>query len=261
MFFEVVQAAIVRGDLPPPPADWSEKTIDFGGVAGELFKNVAGGWLEARTLACKLLESPSDEFFITSDHPVILMNQMFEHTLPHRSFVGFSRSGFQMLLPISPSICLMFFDQRVYKVGDRKRSLVPISPEDTELINSLQIQSAETCVFSHDPASRDTISELVKKYGRLRKSIGSTLREFSGGNKDQRILHHFQFSPKLPRPWSFCRLKRRPRIGEDNRRDPEWTAYVKRVVEHMDADQGRDLFESMDAVDAWLLGQAQDQSV
>lgn len=251
VFTEVIQAAISRGDLPPPPnGEWNESMVDFGNVAGHLFMktNVMTGWLETRTMGCKLLEAAPKSSFVTSDHPVILMNEMLTSTLPHRSFVGFSRSGFQMLLPISPSIYLFFYDPKVYKVGGRRHQLVKISTEDVELLNSLQVQSAEECMFLRDPSMGEQAEKLVSKYASLRSGIGNSLRELPGRNNKEKILHHVQFSPDLVKPWSFCRLQRRPRIGEDYRRDAAWSAYVQEVAKEMDANPHKDLFESMEAI-------------
>ena len=109
--------------------------MDFSGVAGSLMKwNAIPCWLEMQTLGCKLLEAAPHTFVVTSDHPVVMMNQLFASSEPHRSFVGFSRSGFQLLLPISPTLCVFFYDPFVYKVGARRRRLVQLSPSDVELV-------------------------------------------------------------------------------------------------------------------------------
>src|SRR5579862_1244778 len=77
LFYEVIQSGIDRGDLPPPPEEkWTEEMVDCSGVSGFLLKNsVIPCAMEMQTLACKLLKAPAGTFFITSDNPVMVLNQ------------------------------------------------------------------------------------------------------------------------------------------------------------------------------------------
>lgn len=249
--YEVIKSAIERGELPPcpDPGGWKEGMMDFLGVAGSLMKwNAIPCWLEMQTLGCKLLEAAPQTFFITSDHPVVMMNQFFASSEPHRSFVGFSRSGFQLLLPISPTLCALFYDPLVYKVGARQRQLVQLSHSDVEIVNSLQVQSAEQCVYFHDPERLSEVHSLVSKFMGLRASIRNALRELPGRNPNETLIHLRQPSVKLTRPWSFCTYRKSKRIGEDNRRNPAWSKFVKAISEDMDAHPGRDVFTSMEMI-------------
>ena len=247
--YEVIKNAIDRGELPPCPDDWAESTMDFTGVAGSLMKsNAISCWLEMQTLHCKLLEAAPETFFITSDHPVVLMNQLFASSEPNRSFVGFSRSGFQLLLPISPRACLFFYDPFIYKVGARRKRLIQLIPPDVELVNSLQVQSAETCVYFHQPQFSEQVRILVSKYLGLRTSIRSALWELPGKSSNETLIHVRQPSVRLQQSWSFCRYRRSRRVGVDNRRNASWSAFVKSVVEDMNTDSGRDVFASMERI-------------
>jgi hypothetical protein len=244
--YEVIKSGIGRGDLPQPPGGWKEEMMDFTGVAGTEFKAAAiSCWLEMQTLGCKLLEAEEGSWFLTSDHPVVMLNQLFASEEPRRSFVGFSRSGFQLLLPLSPQLCLFFYDPKVYKVGGRRQALVKVSKSDVELVNSLQVQSAEMCIYSHNPRIESEIRELVSKYSDLRQSVRSSLREIPGPSPERSFIHIRQPSAKLKRLWKFCVYRRTTNVGEENRRDPVWSSFVKSVVEDMDANPGRLVFESM----------------
>lgn len=249
--YEVIKSAIERGELPPcpDPCGWKEGMMDFSGVAGSLMKwNAIPCWLEMQTLGCKLLEAAPHTYFFTSDHPVLMMNQLFASSEPHRSFVGFSRSGFQLLLPISPNLCIFFYDPLVYKVGARRRQLVQLSPSDVEVVNALQVQSAEECVYFHDPERLSEVRSCVSKYMGLRALIRNSLRELPVRNPNETLIHVRQPSVKLARPWSFCAYRKSKRIGEDNRRDPTWSSFVKAIGEDMDAHPGRDVFTSMEII-------------
>src|ERR1035438_10661332 len=89
--------------------------------------------MEMQTLGCKLLQSSIGSHFITSDNPAVILNQVCVGVDPYRSFAGFSNSGFQLLLPISPNLSLLFYDEKIYKVGNRRDRLVEISKQDVEI--------------------------------------------------------------------------------------------------------------------------------
>lgn len=247
--YKVIKSAIDRGELPPCPDGWKEGMMDFDGVAGSLMKwSAIPCWLEMQTLHCKLVEAAPETFFITSDHPVVLMNQLFAFSEPHRSFVGFSRSGFQLLLPISPRVSLFFYDPLIYKVGARRKRLIQLSPSDVELVNSLQVQSAEECIYFHEPKCSVQVRTLVSKFLGLRTSIRSALRELPGRTPNETLIHFRQPSAKLQRPWSFCTYRKSRRVGIDNRRNASWSAFVKSVGDDMETNPGRDVFTSMERI-------------
>ena len=230
--YEYITHAIATGRLPPPPGGkYTEDMMNFEGVAAWLVtENSIGSWLEMKTLNCKLLLASSPSFFLTSDNPVVLLNQFFAKEEPLRSYVGFSRSGFQVVLPVSPRLCLFFYDAKVYKVGARSDRLVTLSAADVELINSLQIQSAEECVYLHDLYQGSKVEMLVNRYAALRESSESNLRVTDLGD-GRKYLHSRQPSAKLKQRWSFCQTRRHVNIGPEKRRDALWTEVVDKVVE------------------------------
>jgi hypothetical protein len=245
--YEVIKAGIERGDVPAPSGGWKEGMMDFTGVAGVEFKAAAiPCWLEMQTLGCKLLEAEEGTCFVTSDHPVVMLNQLFASAEPHRSFVGFSRSGFQLLLPISPRLCLFFYDPKVYKVGGRRHTLVKLNKSDVELVNSLQVQSADECVYFHEPSLEGEVRRLVSIYAPFRASIRNSLRELPGRDERESVIHVRQPSVKLRSPWGFCVYRKKRNVGPDMRRDSSWSAFISDVVADMDSHPGRSVFESME---------------
>lgn len=250
VFFEVINAAIARGKLPPAPADWSMDTIDVGGAAGQLIQNtMIVCWLEMQTLDFKLLKAGPGTHFITSDHPVILLNQLMAHAEPHRSFVGFGRSGFQALMPISPSLCVFFYDPKVYKVGPRGAQLVPIGTGDVELINSLQVQSADRCVYCHDAGWEVGARDLVMRYGGLRDKHRNALRIVPGRTEKETLLHLTNATVELPRQWSFCRYRKNKTVGPDGRRHEAWSQMIQELAADMNSNPGGgDIFSRMETI-------------
>ena len=245
--YEVIKSAIERGELPEPKGGWKEGMMDFGGVPGFLIQNaMIPCWMEMQTLECKLLRASAGNFFVTSDHPVVLLNQFCAHLEPHRSFVGFSRSGFQVIVPISPILCLFFYDAKVYKVGSKRRRSQEISREDVEILNALQVQSADRCLYFHSPTMENEVQSLVSRYGNLRVPVGETLRRLPGRNQTEEILHMRAKSAKIPQPWAFCRFKRHVNSRPGDRRDPAWTATISRLMTDINERPGdEDIFSRL----------------
>lgn len=233
--FEEMKEAIVRGELPPPPeGEFTKEMIDWGGVPAFLVKEVLPCALHMQTLACKLLKAPSTTFFITSDNPVVVLNQLCEKKEPHRSFVGFGRAGFQLLLPISPRLCLIFYDAKIYKVVPRRYRLIQIDGMDTEIVNSLQVQSADRSVYFHDPTLESQVRSLASQYAALRVPLEDWLRTIPGKGQDEELVYFGAASCKLPKLWGFCRLRRRPTLKMGDLRDPLGSALIDALMADFD---------------------------
>ena len=231
MFYDVIKNAIETGKLPlPPEGKWTKEMVDCKGMPGFLMSNVIPCALEMQTLSCKILEASGGSFFITSDNPVAVLNQFCENAKTNRSHAGFSKSGFQLLLPISPKLSLFFYDSKIYKVGSRRHRLIEISIDDVEIVNSLQIQSAENSVYFHTAELEDEIKQLISLYAQLRMPADSSLRILPGPTPEEEILHFRQLSVKLPKLWKFCNLRRRVNYGVGDRRNPAWTALISELM-------------------------------
>jgi hypothetical protein len=232
IFYEVIKSGIEAGKLPlPPEGKWTEEMVDCKGVPGFLMNNVIPCALEMQTLACKLLKAPSGAFFITSDNPVVVLNQFCAGADPHRSFAGFSKSGFQLLLPISPNLCLIFYDAKIYKVGSPRHRLVSISINDVEVVNALQIQSAEDCAYFHEVKLESEVQRLIGLYAQFRIPAQDSLRIFPGPKQNEEVLHLRQLSARLPKPWGLCRVRRHVKCRVGDRRDPAWSALIGELMD------------------------------
>jgi hypothetical protein len=233
----VIKSAIERGDLPEPEGGLTKDLIDFKGAASRLIGCVIPCWLETFTLHFKLIKTENSNRFITSDNPVVILNQYFQNLKSPRSYAGYTRSGFQLLLPISPTLCIFFYDPQIYKVGTRKSNVVPISAEDVEIVNSLQIQSAERCLYSNEASMEHSVSRLVEKYIHLRENGEQLLKEIPGRNVNETLVHHRTESARLPKIWSFCKPLRYPNVGSDKRRDPAWSEMISKLI--LDIEENR----------------------
>ncbi len=190
-------------------------------------------WLETQTLELKLLRVCAHDKLITSDNPVVALNPFCAGTAPQRSFAGYSRSGFQLILPISPTTCILIYDPKVYKIGGRKQRVVDVESSDVELLNSLQIQSAEQCIYFDDPRLHPRVEQLVQKYGPLRKPIQDVVRRIPSRNANEGFLHLVNDHVKLPTEWRFSRYRRNINGTVGGTRNSDWSAMVSHVMEDM----------------------------
>jgi len=235
--YEVIKDGIESGKLPEPKGGWKEGMMDFGGIPGQLIHGEAiPCWMEMQTLDCKIVKAPQHSSFIISDHPVAVLNQYCAGVEPHRSFAGFNRTGFQLLMPISPKLCAFFYDPKVYKVGARRQRCFDISSKDVDIINSLQVQSAAKCLYFHTPALEPQVAVLVRQYSHLRVSINDILRTLPGRNENEEVLHMRAKSVKLLETWTFCRYRRKINFQPGDRRDPAWSQTIELLMEDIERD-------------------------
>jgi hypothetical protein len=253
MFFKLIEEEIKAGRLPAPQGGWTPEMADIGGVPGFLVACSIPCWLETFTLTPKLLRAPATTAFITSDHPVILLNQFAESAHPLRPFCGFGQSGFQIMLPLSPQHCLFFYDPKTYKAGARNGQLIDLQESDVATINALEIQSAERCVYFNDSVPENVARNLICRFQGLRKPIDDALRDYPGGNPEEELIHFREPALKVVRPWSFCRRLDNPKLRPGDRRDVLWTDCIQRLMD--DLEQGRlerDLFSHFRGIIAQL---------
>jgi hypothetical protein len=246
----VISNAVARGELPAPPGGvLTEDMFDFTGVSGALMHESIPCWMETQTLSGKLLATKEPWNFITSDNPAVVLNQFCTAVEPHRGYAGFSRSGFQMVLPISPGLCLFLYDSKVYKVGSRNQRLVEISSSDVAIVNSLQIQSAEERIYWQDLGLESEVRKHVAKYARHRIQSRDFVQRLPTGNPYEEIIHIRNESAMIPAEWAFCRYRRHVNCRVGDRRDPAWTELATRLVEDIESNpNGGNIFRRIEAL-------------
>lgn len=232
---QLIATAIKKGELPEPQGGWRADMMDFDGVSQSLLGlNQIACYLETGTLRCKLLSAPPGSFFITSDNPSITLNQFAADAKGIRDYVGFAQSGFQLILPLSPSLCAFLYDPNVYKVGQRNDPVVPITAADVEVLNSLQVQSAERCLYAHRPEAEPEIARLVARYARLRKPNSAGMKSFPQNEKET-LIKFGDPTFVLPKRWQFCSYLKNVRRAVGDRRDPGFTHLIKLVIADIEA--------------------------
>jgi hypothetical protein len=109
----------------------------------------ARGHLE--DLAICFLRRTKDESFILADHPVSALNQFAEgHPWLGRKYcsaAGIGSKGVQLLLPLSPELCLAIYDPSTYQYGNGKSLIINVGNPDVRKINMLQAASADSNLY------------------------------------------------------------------------------------------------------------------
>ncbi|MDB6123219.1 MAG: hypothetical protein JWQ71_2212 [Pedosphaera sp.] len=233
---KTIQSAIKQGKLPPyPGGEISGEMWDFKGVPGSMIQGTGFCLMEMQTLKCKLLQSPNGAHFVTSDHPVIILNQFCAGADAYRSYAGFSCFGFQLLMPICPNLCIFFYDEQAYRVGSRRSGqLVTVSEQDVEIVNSLQVQSAENWLYFHDIKLEQVVQRLVYRYGNLRVQVQDALKVIPTKEQNKKLLLTRASTVKLPTPWNFCRKRKDTKFKPGDIRNPAWTALGEKFMEDVD---------------------------
>jgi len=100
-------------------------------------------------LKCKVLINENSGSFIISDNPCVLYNLCF-HNLEQGSNIALLSKGLMIILPISAKKSIIFYDNKCYKIGDKKASMVKIKAEDVAELNKLQILNADENIYFLD---------------------------------------------------------------------------------------------------------------
>ncbi len=96
-------------------------------------------------LKYKILINNTKTSFVTSDNPAAMYDQFMERM--GQNYALGSR-GLQIFLPLTPTIGVMYYDPKCYKLGQRKKTYVEISrEEDIKELNKLTASNAENIIY------------------------------------------------------------------------------------------------------------------
>jgi len=147
----------------------------------------------AMDLMCKILINKTNINFITSDNPVVLYNRACEQSKV-LSHTGLASKGLKIILPISPKHILLFYDERIYKVGARKQRFADVTIDnDVKQFNDLQWLNALENIYFNDASLQPEIQRGASKNIRKRYTKKVHINEYQGETKVdgmQSILLH-----------------------------------------------------------------------
>lgn len=160
-----------------------------------------------------LVRTSGNQFFITSDNPVFKYNRYCEG-LREIGITGALSRGLQIFVPLSPELLLMLYDGWVYKVDDKRSKISHlISNRDVEMLNMLQLVSADENLYFADWNRADCVRDLVRRASRFRNPDPVTIHEFAevSGDQASSLLHLFHQIPNLKLDLSFVSFRRKAR--------------------------------------------------
>src|SRR6266850_3113170 len=104
--------------------------------------------------------------FVISDHPVVICNHFAEYhpRLSHcYGAEGLIVKGIQLLMSVSPQVCIVMYDPQTYSCGSPRSRVVAAGRHDVQVINSLQAANASKCLYYHpDHMSDDEVGRLIE---------------------------------------------------------------------------------------------------
>ncbi|MFW9679069.1 DUF4238 domain-containing protein [Vibrio parahaemolyticus] len=116
------------------------------------------------SLSSKLVVNHTAEKFITSDNPCVFYNVLTERIGCDKG-CHVNSVGLIIILPISPEMSIIFYDDAVYKFGDKKTRVIELKDSSDAIeLNKLQLVSAEQNVYF-----LSTASDPVKYHGSAKK--------------------------------------------------------------------------------------------
>lgn len=134
-------------------------------------------------LKYKLIKNITNIPFIISDNPLVIYNQFLEKRKWNLvSQRGYGSKGLQMFLPVNDNYMLVVYDTDVYKVGNKKSTVVEI--DDVASINQLNIlqflNSNNTVSFNHRASEYyiRTIYEKSKNYKKANQAFVNVHKVF-----------------------------------------------------------------------------------
>lgn len=162
-------------------------------------------------LKARLICASGDQFFITSDNPVMKYNQYYEGY--HVGSTGGVSRGLQLFTPLSPTVLLMLYDGWVYQAGDKGTDIISsISDADVSILNMLQVVSASENVYYSDWNHTERVIQCIQRGLPLRDPDPiKSLEAIDVANERASMLASWEQTPNLHLHLSFVRVKKEAR--------------------------------------------------
>jgi hypothetical protein len=194
-------------------------------------------------LKIKILINRSSEDFITSDHPVAKTNQ-YSFGILDGGVTGWAVKGLQVFVPISPRHTIMFYDEKIYKVGTRRSDEVFVAQNsDVDALNTLQLLNAHENVYFRDKSQGQHIAELFTSCYHRRRKDNVRTRFFNITDGTGALIkgrHTYKENVVFRESLSFCKVQTAkkqipPERREFGLRQPELVAVHKQFQKEVDA--------------------------
>lgn len=180
-FTSLLKELLIFGN-PQYKKEIEETTIKMSNIPSINVASAIRSMFVLFDLKYKLLKNCSPEGFITSDHPAIRYNFLYESENAHLTKTGFATRGLQIFLPISSRYCLIFFDSSSYKIGYPWQNIIDIKkPEALDSINCLQIINHPQNIYFDGKISPQYVQNLIKTNTALLIKNKYALKKYQNG--------------------------------------------------------------------------------
>jgi len=100
-------------------------------------------------LKLRLFKNASNIDFYTSDHPVCRYNQYMMDSFSHITIngIGYNSVGIQFFYPLTPKLCLVFEDEKVYGMYE---DVTIVDHEFVNFVNARIIQNSKRWIYSQN---------------------------------------------------------------------------------------------------------------
>jgi Protein of unknown function (DUF4238) len=162
----------------------------------------------------KLFANDTETPFIIGDFPVVKYNQFLENKKIYGSNTGLGSLGLKIFLPLSPKLCIVFYDSLIYKIGNRKDKIVSITVDDADQLNLLQYINCRGSIYFNGQIEKSyllNLNQQSKKFEKANQTVTSTHDMIEDGKikEDSKIFHMRTTDSKIKLKLSKVKLTRK----------------------------------------------------
>lgn len=180
----------IAGLLMPPDTDMSD----------QIPLMAMDALIATSDLGLLVVVNDTDSEFVTSDNPVVMINNGF----PRHLHMGLYDSGLLVVLPLSPERGIVLYDRATY----RGKKVVKCTTNDVHTMNLFQACNARNNLYFRD--AHTNLANVLTRARRHREGNRPYVaRALADNPEDGEILH---FANRRPNPrvgLSFCQLSPR----------------------------------------------------
>lgn len=144
--------------------------------------------------------------FMTSDDPVVKYNQYTESA--EHPGTGALSVGLQIFLPVSPDVCILAYDDAIYK-SDSLNRILYANEEDVDTLNMMQSINALENIYFDDYGMYEYVENIYRKSKKYRESTEVVLNKYdSEGGKDRTLFSNYLSVPDIGLDLSFLEIRK-----------------------------------------------------
>jgi hypothetical protein len=159
-------------------------------------------------LPLALLITTPQQQFVCGDNPCVMTNPLIQTRWPKAGF-GMASKGLCLLLPVSPTECLLAYDYAAYKLAGKRRETfrVRCSPDDVLQINTAVAGQSNLQLYFRDMAEQP-LHSVEYSTREARSAARSVVRVMKCDENEQQIFHTESVFPSGPLATRLLQVRR-----------------------------------------------------